>query len=76
MAAECDGKKNAGTSRMGTCGTGIVLVACCAVSAAALAASRDVTGAWSRRFCVAAGGSGKRIRIAFLCSVEESALWS
>ena len=40
------------------------------------AASRDVTGAWSRCFCIAAGGSGKRIRIAFLCSVEESALWS
>ena len=44
MVAECDGKKNAGTSRMGTCGKGIVLVACCMASAAALAATVTLNG--------------------------------
>ena len=44
MAAESDGGKKAGTSRMGTCGKGIVLVACCAVSAAALAATVTLNG--------------------------------
>ena len=44
MAAEFDGKKNAGTSRMGTCGKGIVLVACCMASAAALAATVTLNG--------------------------------
>ena len=44
MAAESDGKKKAGTSRMGTCGKGIVFVACCAVSAAALAATVTLNG--------------------------------
>ncbi|MBQ6339536.1 MAG: hypothetical protein IJI36_10355 [Kiritimatiellae bacterium] len=44
MAAEFDGKKNAGTSRMGTCGKGIVLVACCVASASALAATVTLNG--------------------------------
>ena len=44
MVAEFDGTTKAGTSRMGTCGKGIVLVACCAVSAAALAATVTLNG--------------------------------
>ena len=44
MAAELDGKKNAGTSRMGTCGKGIVFVACCVASASALAATVTLNG--------------------------------
>ena len=44
MAAESDGKKKAGTSRMGTCGKGIVFVACCVASAAALAATVTLNG--------------------------------
>ncbi len=44
MTVESDGKKKAGSSRMGTCGKGIVFVACCAVSAAALAATVTLNG--------------------------------
>ena len=48
MAAECYGK-NAGTSRMGTCGKGLVFVACCVASAAALAATVTLNGWYTTR---------------------------
>ena len=44
MTAESDGKKKSVSSRMGTCGKGIVLVACCVASAAALAATVTLNG--------------------------------